>query len=92
MNLDPADWVRLVNLVLVLAATGIAASMWRYWLVLPTGRRFFVLAALGLNFLWGWGGVEAWLHDIPGGTRVLLATPFHAWLLTALIIMRKEEK
>ncbi len=89
---DLADWIRLLNATLTLIAMILAVPLAPRWVARPIADRFLAAAGLGCAAVLGWGAVEAIIADIPGGSRVLLATPFHAWMTLALILMNRDQR
>lgn len=88
---DPIDYVRLVNAALTLATVMYAVKLRDDFAERPLHDRFFALAGFGCSLILGFGAIEAIVSDIPGGARVLLATPCHAWMLASLVMIHGKE-
>ena len=81
----------MFNAALTLSTLVYAWKLRRNFAVRPVHDRFFALAGLGCSLILGFGAIEAIVSDIPGGARVLLATPFHAWMLVSLVMIEGKE-
>lgn len=88
---DPIDYIRMLNAALALSTLVYAWKLRRNFAARPVHDRFFALAGLGCSVILGFGAIEAIIADIPGGARVLLATPFHIWMLAALVMIHGKE-
>ena len=88
---DPIDYVRILNAGLTLSTLVYAWKVRASFTARPVHDRFFALAGLGCSLILGFGAIEAIVSDIPGGARVLLATPFHIWMLASLAMIYRKE-
>ena len=88
---DLIDYVRILNAALTLSTLVYAWKIRASFAARPVHDRFFALAGLGCSLILGFGAIEAIVSDIPGGARVLLATPFHIWILASLAMIYRKE-
>lgn len=88
---DPIDYVRILNAAITVSTLVYAWKVRAHFTARPVHDRFFTLAGLGCSLILGFGAVEAVATDIPGGARVLLATPCHAWMLASLVMIHGKE-
>lgn len=88
---DPIDYVRMFNAALTLSTLVYAWKLRRNFAARPVHDRFFALAGLGCSVILGFGAIEAIISNVPGGARVLLATPCHAWMLASLVMIEGKE-
>ena len=88
---DPIDYVRILNAAITVSTLVYAWKVRAHFTARPVHDRFFTLAGLGCSLILGFGAVEAVATDIPGGARVLRATPCHAWMLASLVMIHGKE-
>ena len=88
---DPIDYIRMLNAALTLSTLVYAWKLRRNFAARPVHDRFFALAGLGWSVILGVGAIETIIADVPGGARVLLATPFHIWMLASLVMIHGKE-